>query len=323
MARKIYGTLKDQTRRPLRGLRVQAWDNDEPDGDDIMGQAVTDTAGKYEISYRAGHWDVAPHWYTKWRPDIYIKAHIRNSSGNWVQVEQSRVYKDHRLSENLRVNLKINIQPPARIITSFKPTAHGFHFNNSFTINPAVLGLDLGTWPMGLCGGMCAAALSRYTQNQQIPANSRAPRQRTSLYGELLKRQLKSTPPSVLAKVYDWQSAPDEAQLHRKPSVASRTKQEWWKLKDRLDQGLPAIIVLIRAVGYLANPGDNHQVLAIGYDYNPTSKDLRLQVYDPNDHDQTNTLSMNLGRQRLDAQDSTGQRLRGFFVNPAGDDASA
>jgi hypothetical protein len=72
--------------------------------------------------------------------------------------------------------------------------------------------------------------------------------------------------------------------------------------------------------GYLANISKNHQVVAIGYAWNPFAKDLRVYVYDPNDHGNTNALSMNLGLPgcRLDATDTTGKRLRGFFLNTAG-----
>jgi hypothetical protein len=128
----------------------------------------------------------------------------------------------------------------------------------------------------------------------------------------------------ILYDIYDWQSAPDEEHPNRKHSVGSRTKKEWWKLKENLDNGSPAILLLIRVEGYFKNPTVNHQVVAVGYDYNPTTKDLEIQVYDPNRHCQTHTLSMNLGlpNNRLDASDSTGKRLRGFFVNPNGETAS-
>jgi hypothetical protein len=92
-----------------------------------------------------------------------------------------------------------------------------------------------------------------------------------------------------------------------------------------LDAGRPTVIVLIRKEGTFANPSGNHQVLATGYEYDPLTKDLRIKAYDPNHRDKTVDLTMNLGLadNNLDARQSTGERLRGFFVNPSGDAAAA
>jgi hypothetical protein len=139
-----------------------------------------------------------------------------------------------------------------------------------------------------------------------------------------MRRQIASLSLDIVTQIYDWQSAPDEGHWNRKHSVGYRTKGEWWKLKASLDAGRPTNLVLIRVEGYLSNPTDNHQVLAIGYTYDPTTKHLEIYDYDPNDPQKTNTLSMNLGlpNSRLDARDSIGSRLRGFFVNPLGERAS-
>ena len=327
MARRIFGKITDQHGEPVEGLLVKAWDDDWPDGDDLMGEELTDAKGDYQISYAPGHWDAAPHAVPTWRPDIFISVHIRNAAGQWVKLRKSRVYENHRLSKNLRINLKVDIEEPERNNTSFKPRRHGFHFHNFFTISPRVFGIDLGTWNMGLCGGMCAGALNRFNNDVDVPVDTTPPEEGTLLYKELLHRQIRSLmdPTNIIDDIYDWQSAPDEGQPYRKHSVGYRTKKQWWKLKARLDEGKPTSLVLIRAEGYLGNLSDNHQVVAIGYRYNPTTKDLSISVYDPNHPDQTHTLSMNLGlpRSRLSARDSTGNRLRGFLVNPNGDAASS
>lgn len=311
--------------RPVQGLRVQAWDDDYPDSDDFMGEAVTDANGYYEIGYSSAHWDpsISPRA-TTWRPDIYVTVAIKNAGNQWVQMKKSSVHSDHKLEDDLQIDLDVEIKPPIAKTTTFQPEKHGFHFINSFIISPNILGVDLGSWGMGFCGGMCAAALNRFRNNTDIPATRQIPEQGTALYNELLTRQI-ATLSNILDDIYDWQSAPDEERWHRKRGVGSRTKREWWKLKNELDNDTPAILVLIREEGYFANPTLNHQVLAIGYEYDPATKDLQIQVYNPNEPDQTKILSMNLGlpNNRLNASDSTGERLRGFFVNPNRDIASA
>ena len=60
-------------------------------------------------------------------------------------------------------------------------------------------------------------------------------------------------------------------------------------------------------------------MLAIGYKWEPTPKDLMIFCYDPNRPNQTTQLKLTFGQahSKLSAEDSTGARLRGFFVNPA------
>ena len=54
MGNKIFGVVRDISGNgaPMGGLRVQAWDEDWPDGDDFMGQDYTDECGEFEIRYR-------------------------------------------------------------------------------------------------------------------------------------------------------------------------------------------------------------------------------------------------------------------------------
>ena len=91
-----------------------------------------------------------------------------------------------------------------------------------------------------------------------------------------------------------------------------------------IDEDQPMVLVLIREEGPHANPTRNHQVLAFGYEWEPSSRDLRLTIYDPNLGGATSVISMCLGTENIRAQDpSSGRRLRGFFVNPNTSAASA
>ncbi len=327
MEKKIFGRITNETNggSPVAGLKVEAWDEDWPDGDDFMGKDITDANGEYAISYNEGFWDPSIPGLSSWLPDIFVTADIKNSTGKWVRLGKSQVYKNHKLDQDLRIDLRVDIGSPITKQTNFIPDQQGFHFRNYFKIEPNLLGVDLGDWEMGLCGGMCASALNHFTNNTEIPADTEIPDTGTPLFNDLMARQIKSTPPDLLARIYDWQSSPDVGFWWRKPSIGQRTKKEWPKLKNELDSGQPVNLILIRSNGYFDNPTKNHQVLALGYEFNPATKDLEIQVYDPNRPDEINQLSMNLGLPdgKLYFKDSTRRRTRGFLVNPAGKAASA
>lgn len=326
MSKKVYGKIKDSnTGQGVKGLRVEAWDDDMISGDDFMGADMTNDNGNYSISYHGGHWDPSlSHGHTVWRPDIYIRVEGKNAAGKWVKLAKSGVHSDHRLRNDLRINLSVDFENPITKNTAFDPQKHGFHFVNSFTVAADLLGVDLGSWKMGFCGGMCAAALNRFNKNIPIPPDTNTPAQGTALYNELRDRQIDTLlhPNNILDDIYVWQSAPDEGSFFAPHSIRWRTKNQWPELQNNLEANKPTILLLIRQSGYLANPTKNHQVLAIGYKYHPTFKDLWIYVYDPNKPDTTQTLYMNLKGKRLNAKDSTGKRLRGFFCNPNSESAS-
>ncbi len=326
MRRKIFGQITDITNagRPIQGLRIEAWDDDWPDGDDFMGRAITNANGHYKISFSDGNWDSDHLGLFSRYPDIYLTVNIKNVSGKWVRLGKSEVHKDHPLNNDLQINLGVKIEPKLIKRIPFIPDQHGFLFVNSFKISPKILNLNLGSWNMGFCGGMSAASRHHFLKETNIPQDKTTPKSGSPLFDKLLKRQIQSTPPDLIARMYDWQSAPDVGDWWRKPSIGQRTKSEWPKLKNELDNDRPTVIVLIRSYGYFNDPTQNHQVLAYGYEYNPPTKDLVIYVYDPNKPGQENKLSMNLGlpEGKLFFRDSTKKRTRGFFVNPAGENAS-
>ena len=327
MHRKIYGQITDtvQAGMPIEGLKIEAWDDDWPEGDDYMGKAFTDKNGRYKISYYERDWDPDIFGSSSRFPDIYITVNIKNTSGKWVRLGKSEVFKDHPLNQDLQIDLGVKLDPKMAKRIPFDPKIHGFHFVNSFKVSPTVFNLNLGSWNMGFCGGMCAAAWHHYENKLEIPPGKDIPKSGSPLFDNLLARQVKSMSPELLTWMYDWQSAPDVGIWWRKPSIGQRTKNEWPKLKNELDHDRLATLVLIRSNGYFADPTQNHQVLAYGYEYDPPTKDLVIYVYDPNKPDRENTLSLNLGlpEGKLFLQDSSKSRTRGFFVNPAGKTASA
>ena len=90
---------------------------------------------------------------------------------------------------------------------------------------------------MGFCGGMSFTAREHFLGGTQIPQDKTTPKSGTPLFNQLLKRQILSTPMELIARMYDWQSAPNISEIWRKPSIGQRTKKEWPKLKAELDKG--------------------------------------------------------------------------------------
>lgn len=325
MPNKIFGTVTDSNSgKPLKGLRIQAWDEDWPDGSDFMGTSYSNAAGKYRISYHDGYWDNSLPGLSSWRPDIYLTVEIKNTAGRWVHLGKTQVYKDHNLDQDLQIDIGLNIEVPIDLMTGFNPISHGFHFINNFKISAQIFNLLVQEKGMGFCGGMCAGALHRFNHSLEIPMDHISPTTGMPLYDELLKRQIKTMHPLVLTRMYSFQSAPDQVDQFRKRSIGQLTKDEWPILRASLDRGKPAILVLIRAKGFFGNPTINHQVLAIGYKYNPATRDLLIHTYDPNKPDLTQSLSMNLGLPdgKLYLKDTARAGTRGFFVNPVGVTAS-
>jgi hypothetical protein len=325
MTNRIYGYISDASSGgvPLVNLRVQVWDRDWPDNDDFMGEAFTSLDGRFEVRFQADVWNESQGIFDRGRPDIYITVDNTNKAGKWVRLAESEVFKNHDLEQDLKIDLEVDLGEPVSRFTDFQPDRDGFHFINSFFVKPDILGIDLGEWNMGFCGGMCAGALYRFREGLDIPDDEVAPVDGSDLHEELGKRQIKAMSPTMLPKMFDWQSAPDTPSVGRKKSIGERTQEAWPGLKDELDELRPTILVLIRSSGLLGNPTDNHQVLAIGYEFNPKTLDLVLYVYDPNIPDRTQTLSMNVGLPdgRLDLVDTASQMTRGFFVNPVGEAA--
>jgi len=317
MARAIYGRVTNQSGTPVNGAKVEAWDSDWPGDDDRMGVVYTDANGNYELHYHDGHWDTAPHNITTWRPDIYVTASVKNNNGDWVKLEKSKIYKDHKLKEDLKIDLVLPISQAISKRTDFQVSQYAFQFPNSFSIDNLIPDIT-GPWKMGLCGGMSAGALHRFNHKCAVPTQSVTPASGSPLYEELLERQLVTLSDGVLGKIFEWTQAPDVPHTHTIESIRQRQKAEWPILQSYIDAGKPAILCLIRAEGYFADITKNHQVLALGYEYLPTTRDLKVEIYDPNDKYGSNFLSLSLSGGRLGAKqfDSSGAPIncRGFFV---------
>jgi hypothetical protein len=321
---KTYGQVTDQNGKSLAGCRVELWDGD-PDDDDFMGATVTDSNGRYEFRYPGG-WDPRIPGSTSFRPDLYAKVYIKNGMGRWCEVGKSKTFANHKLKNDKKIDFQIKIEPRQTARLPFDFGKHAFMFPNQFQVRD-LLGEDQfpGEVGMGLCGGMVAGALHRYQHGCSIPADT-VPPHSGPLFDELLKRQLLTLEDGEIFKIWNWQRSPDLPHAHTPHSIRYMQKGEWKVLKGLIDAKKPQILCLIREEGYFSDIWKNHQVLAYGYEYEPTPRNLKVEVYDPNDRAGPSFLHMCLSGGRLGAHqiDSSGGRigLRGFFVMKTTEKAS-
>jgi hypothetical protein len=173
---------------------------------------------------------------------------------------------------------------------------------------------------------MSAGALHRFKHGCPVPTQTTTPHS-GPLFDELFRRQAITLSHGEGERIWDWQRRPDLPHEHTPESLRHLQKAQWELLKSNIDAGKPAILCLIREEGYVAPIWKNHQVLAVGYEYEPTPRNLTVEVYDCNDKNHTpNFLYLCLSGGRLGAYqlDSARSRikLRAFFVMTTTDEAS-
>lgn len=198
--------------------------------------------------------------------------------------------------------------------TTFASQENGFHFRNTFDPRglvraPLLKKIYPRPLAMGLCGGMCYAALDYQKIGRPTPSFRSVDGLDTRLARYLYRRQFESLSPLVLLRLADWV-------FHSDAYVGMKTcAGELPKIRRLLDDGLPAVLCLVRTRG-LADPTINHQVTAVGYDLLPDAT-VQLFLYDPNHPGQETRLTLPLvwhpGAQMYQ---STGEVLRGLFVMP-------
>lgn len=203
----------------------------------------------------------------------------------------------------------------AIVRTSFGAKERGFRFDNGFSFSlllrlPLVGRIFREPIFYGLCGGFCYAALDYYYARMPVPSPPVGPKSGSRLHRYLWRRQLDSLArPSVLPRVIVWMLRRDR---HVK-QVSAAT--EFPKLRSRLDRMIPAVLLFIRVRG-IADPTQNHQVIATGYDLDEVAERATIFLYDPNYPGQEPTLTLKLGGtdKEIELTQSTGECLRGFFV---------
>lgn len=119
----VSGVITDKNGNPAVGVRVRLFDSDTIEDQEMMPPVFTDAVGHYKFDYKNKHWDdaPAPDIITTWRPDIYIKvsAPVKgrcdegewNADANWEYLDQSRVFSNHHMSQDLIINMKLKEYP--------------------------------------------------------------------------------------------------------------------------------------------------------------------------------------------------------------------
>ncbi len=187
-----------------------------------------------------------------------------------------------------------------RQMTGFLPSRNGWPFDNRFQSVPPfkLIGeLRYGDASKGLCGGMVYSALDYFVAGLDLPQipDSDLSKYKSPVQGPVFdyfgKRLFNSfdIPAGVWSYVElmrpdfpEYETASKSAIRMAPRSRAWRLiRQEWPIIKTKLDTGQPCPLGLVRVISKdLKTLGQNHQVLAYGYDL--VGDDLTLFIYDPN-----------------------------------------
>jgi len=198
--------------------------------------------------------------------------------------------------------------------SGFSGPDNGFAFVNSFPFLEGTWIRFLNRLIIGLCGGMCYAALDCYHAGRRPPGIYKAGdlEQRWKKY--LRTRQRQSVPLSALGKLFLWVAKSDA-------EVARLTlNKEFPRLRRRLDRGHPTVLLLVRTEGF-QNPTLNHQVVATGYSVRPPAVSIEdfqavIDLYDPNHPgiEPSIVLEWSSRSGEVGVRQTTGEALRGFFI---------
>jgi hypothetical protein len=162
--------------------------------------------------------------------------------------------------------------------------------------------VNFGNAGVGVCGGMVYAAVDFFLFGRPVPAAPTEP-----VFRYLCRRLLDSFNfPFGWLKYWDWQVRTDLTDL---------TARDWPRLQAELDAGRLCPMGLCKVHAWDPRRlGQNHQVLAHGYDAVEATSDVTLHVYDPNYPGESVELTARLGETGRSVRHSfEGDSIRGFF----------
>ena len=189
----------------------------------------------------------------------------------------------------------------------------GFHFPNYYDYSlslklPLGRSRELDPIVYGLCGGMCYAALDYYHAGLPVPNRTAVPKPGERLFRYLFKRQMDSFQlPMGPLRIVRWMFRGDEA------VARSTIEKEFPRLRDSIARGQPPVLLMIYA-GAWESPTQNHQVVAVGFDLDEAAQRVTIPIYDPNYPGDEPTLHLDLRPSLATLNQSTGEPLRGFFL---------
>jgi hypothetical protein len=218
--------------------------------------------------------------------------------------------------------------------TTFDVRVHGFHFDNGLfpgdiliTI-PGIGRVNLGRTSYALCGGMSYAALDTYLLDGRVPANKTRPPSGSELRSYIYRRQQDSfryENAAMIRRFIEWTARPIKTKLGVTGLQVLSHRQFLRRIQPAIDSGHPLTLGILRSdINDVARLGRNnallinHQVVAIGYELEgtPGKGYWKIHIYDPNFHDQIQTLHTGPRYQTAKGGTARTGSFRAFFVTP-------
>jgi len=192
--------------------------------------------------------------------------------------------------------------------TNFNPTLHGYKFPNRFEKNLPnfIMKLILRNSVYGLCGGMVFSALDNFLDKSALNQEAKLSELEPELIKYLWKRQFDSMSfKNYLLLIY-------KTFQNNHKLIDNTFNHQIPKAIETINKGMPVIIIIIRSKN-IENPTNNHQILLTSYKINGPITEF--SCYDPNHPSITTILkiSRKVGEETI--SQSTGEIVRGFFVN--------
>jgi hypothetical protein len=264
--------------------------------------------------------------------------------------------RDHDPSRPIDIGtFRVPVNEWERVRTTFDPSKHGISFVNR-DVNICWGPTCQPPWRswfntrQALCGGFSLVSLKRFVDRRcdtyQAPFFQRPPGDKlgANLKKMLVEHQLETfffgtyhdgafdiwqqLPQFGInaLRFLEWQAKQDVPHQQLGNTIGASTKIEWAKVRQELSsRRLPVIIGQVNARAAPHNLLDidiatrNHQVLAIGYDYNPFSGAVTIYIYDPNFPGAIKQLELNErlhhSQMYIHYDGASGHPIRGFFLN--------
>lgn len=221
----------------------------------------------------------------------------------------------------------------SNLVSNFLPNHNGLRFINywpentpHYSAKTSLGDITIGDAHNGLCGGMVFTVVDFFEAGLQAPTEVAPPEFDSPLYNYIVRRLYDSfNLPTGFLKYYEWMTTPEHDSgiwlFNRRGVSWSTVVREWPKLRAIIDSGHPCPIGLVTMLS--VNPrdlGNNHQVLAYGYDLDENNN-LTLHLYDPNTlnwraNDVRLSVSLNNPSKGSSIVHNVniGHQIRGFFV---------
>lgn len=203
-------------------------------------------------------------------------------------------------------------------LVDFRPDRDGFGFPDAFAGVVATLPGVGDVAVCGLCGGMAFAALDHWYAGVPVPATEPSapvpddvPPDDHPLTEHLRARTDDSFRVPSAARFAEWSAHPDHATWLYAGVHRWCTEGELPRLVEELRAGRPVPLGLVRARS-LATAGENHQVVAYGFEHDRATGRTTVLVHDSAAPGVEVRLTSE--RDEVGWTSSCGGRWRGFFV---------